>query len=314
MNCIVCGYDIIRKVDSYQQWELMHCSNCDLMFWHPLVFNENQYREDMRYVEHAWKEIVNPYHKDALNIIRRHISFLRKTAIILEVGCGNGSFMKLLSKEGIDAVMYGIDLNCGAINVAKLYFGDNVGCVNLFEQSSFTTRKYDIVCFFEVLEHQTELCRFIETVKQLLFNGGVIVGTVPNRYRYLPLKRELVDYPPHHFTWWSKYALQNYLDRSGFTDIEVFECNQWNFIDFSLSVENVFIRSLKNCIKQKAFKEGTPKTGLPRKLPLVYRLANSRPSRLLRTLLTLPLSLPLYMDYLRKGAPGRTLLFKARRC
>jgi 2-polyprenyl-3-methyl-5-hydroxy-6-metoxy-1,4-benzoquinol methylase len=50
-----------------------------------------------------------------------------------------------------------------------------------YEYAKEKNLKFDVITFFEVLEHQDKLREFLEMVKGLLREGGYIAGSVPNR-------------------------------------------------------------------------------------------------------------------------------------
>jgi SAM-dependent methyltransferase len=88
--------------------------------------------------------------------------------------------------------------------------------------------KFDVITFFEVLEHQDKPREFLEVVKGLLKDGGYIAGSVPNRESIF--QKELyqkiyswVDKPPHHFLRFSKSSLEKALNFSGFKEVEVYK-------------------------------------------------------------------------------------------
>ena len=87
--------------------------------------------------------------------------------------------------------------------------------------------KFDVITFFEVLEHQDKPREFLEMVKGLLKEGGYIAGSVPNRERLFAeidwKDRFHWDYPPHHFLRFSKPSLEKALNFAGFKDIEVYK-------------------------------------------------------------------------------------------
>lgn len=69
--------------------------------------------------------------------------------------------------------------------------------------------KFDVVTFFEVLEHQDKPKQFLENVGKLLKPNGFIAGSVPNRdfiLKEINWKYFSVDYPPHHFLRFSSKA------------------------------------------------------------------------------------------------------------
>lgn len=85
--------------------------------------------------------------------------------------------------------------------------------------------KFDVITFFEVLEHQDRPMEFLRMVRELLNEGGYIGGSVPNRERLfaktVDWKYFHGDYPPHHFLRFSDMALKNTLEKAGFNNVEV---------------------------------------------------------------------------------------------
>ena len=118
---------------------------------------------------------------------------------------------------------------------------------------------FDMITFFEVLEHQDNPKKFLKNVKEILKPSGIIVGSVPNRDSYF--HRELnqilskyADYPPHHFLRFSPKALFNTLQISGFREVQVFQTNfpfkyLPSFIERKLGWS--FINNLKFLLKKK---------------------------------------------------------------
>jgi SAM-dependent methyltransferase len=95
-----------------------------------------------------------------------------------------------------------------------------------YEYAKEKNLKFDVITFFEVLEHQDKPREFLEMVKGLLREGGYIAGSVPNRERLfieIDWKYYHGDYPPHHFLRFSKSSLEKALNFAGFKDIEVYK-------------------------------------------------------------------------------------------
>lgn len=320
MKCILCTYeDNIRIIHRFNGYELYHCNNCDLIFWYPLVFLEVQYKYDIRYLQYAFRDIVAPYHHKALEVFQMKCAN-NKILSLLEIGCGNGSFLNLVRNIISNIDCNGVDLNDRAVQYAKKRFCDiNVICGNFFEDSELIKNiYYDIICFFEVLEHQTDLHAFIIRIISLLKPGGLIIGSVPNRERYLPLnKREIVDYPPHHFSWWNIVALRSLFVKYDFEDIEVISCNEWNALQFSLLIETLLLKEVKQFLKEKFINRDVMKhmddIG-SLEIPLPLRVLNNNFTRYIRAILFMPISLPFFVKYIfYHGRPSRSLLFFANK-
>lgn len=99
-------------------------------------------------------------------------------AKILEIGCGTGGNLGLLSQYGsVDA----IEMNADAISIVRTAYGDKVrviqGC--LPGVSSDLVGQYDLVCMFDVLEHIEDDRGALRDVRSLLNSGGQLLLTVP---------------------------------------------------------------------------------------------------------------------------------------
>jgi 2-polyprenyl-3-methyl-5-hydroxy-6-metoxy-1,4-benzoquinol methylase len=147
------------------------------------------------------------------------------------VGCGDGRFLRHAKAQGFE--VWGIDFDKKSVENVKRNLGiDTVFAMSLEESYEYANEKnlkFDVITFFEVLEHQDKPREFLEMVKGLLKEGGYIAGRTPNRER---LSAELDwkdyfhwDYPPHHFLRFSKSSLEKALDFSGFKDVEVYKLN-----------------------------------------------------------------------------------------
>jgi len=133
---------------------------------------------------------------------------------LLDIGCGNGSFIYKAKELGFD--VYGIDIDSKSIQAAseKLWLKNvyNMSLDEFVEYAKKDGLKFDAITFFQVLEHQTDPSGFIQKVKELLNPGGKVVGSVPNRNRvFAEFSRSgrTYDFPPHHFLWFNKKALEN---------------------------------------------------------------------------------------------------------
>ncbi|MFZ8832572.1 MAG: class I SAM-dependent methyltransferase, partial [Thermodesulfobacteriaceae bacterium] len=123
----------------------------------------------------------------------------------------------------------GIDFDKKSVESAKRNLGiDTVFAMSLeefYEYAKEKNLKFDVITFFEVLEHQDKPMEFLEMVKGLLKEGGYIAGSVPNREgMFIEILRDnYIDYPPHHFLRFSKSSLEKTLNFAGYKDIEVYK-------------------------------------------------------------------------------------------
>ena len=102
---------------------------------------------------------------------------------ILEVGCGEGNFGKLLKeREGVE--VWGVELSESAAKVAESKL-DRVLAGDFHENYPLLPkRNFDCLVFNDVLEHFTDPDRVLELCRDILVPGGYIVCSIPN-VRYI---------------------------------------------------------------------------------------------------------------------------------
>ncbi len=134
---------------------------------------------------------------------------------LLDIGCGTGNFLAAAQETGYRVT--GIELDRNAARLAKERLGlERVLPLTIAEfVEQFGEEKFDVVTFFEVLEHQTEPLEFLQSVKRCLTPRGKIALSVPNRERWMT-GPDVLDYPPNHFLRWNAKALRKFLDAQGF--------------------------------------------------------------------------------------------------
>lgn len=101
---------------------------------------------------------------------------------ILEVGCGEGNFCRLLKKKSTE--VWGLEINPEAAVIASQVC-DKV-LTGSFEElhTQLPSGYFDCVIFNDVLEHLYDPWTTVGQVKALLSEHGVLVSSIPN-FRYI---------------------------------------------------------------------------------------------------------------------------------
>jgi SAM-dependent methyltransferase len=134
---------------------------------------------------------------------------------LLDIGCGTGNFLAAARDAGYGVT--GIELDRNAARFAKERLSlQRVLPLTISEfAEQHEEERFDVVTFFEVLEHQAAPVEFLQKVKACVRPGGVIALSVPNRERWLT-GPDVLDYPPNHFLRWNAAALKKFLSAQGF--------------------------------------------------------------------------------------------------
>lgn len=156
-----------------------------------------------------------------------HRYFLRdhqapRHGTLLDIGCGTGSFLAAARERGYEVTGTELDGNAAAFATEKLGLPRVIGLTVAEFAKKYPDQKFDVVTFFEVLEHQAEPVKFLSNVKACLRSQGYVALSVPNRERWLT-GPDVLDYPPNHFLRWSSAALKNFLQAQGFEIVSMQE-------------------------------------------------------------------------------------------
>lgn len=169
------------------------------------------YEKDLRYSDRN----ADPHKRPVMT----HRYFLRKqpapNGTLLDIGMGTGNFLNAARKRGYTVT--GLDFDRGAIAIAKDHFKlEDVYPFALSEyRKEFPEKKFDVITFFEVLEHLDAPGLFIEELKSILNSNGYIALSVPYRGSFNKFKQ--ADFPPRHLSRWDRESMKIFLESRGFT-------------------------------------------------------------------------------------------------
>ncbi len=303
-----------------QEYKLFHCLQCDLAFWSPLKIIPEFYEQNSeglyRDMHTGTRDAITEDHK----LFFKYFDALIQN--LLDVGCGDGVFLQKAKSLGIET--YGIDLDRNSLNVAKNKRGlQNTYHMTQAEFASFVRKNnlsFDVVTFFEVLEHQDNPVRFIRHVLQILNHGGYIAGSVPNRDRLFAgvdrMKNFEGDLPPHHFLWFSEKSLRYFLRSQNFHNIQIYPVA--NLSTLIALIEAAFMRRFTLLWKLRDFlKYSFKRKSESKKHPEIsgYKRPSERKFYLLlkmtRFLIFFPVALLLFSRF--KKRKGYQLYFQSQR-
>lgn len=139
---------------------------------------------------------------------------------MLDIGCGNGRYVRQMSALGWDATGYEWDPQYAAALSREVELPVIAGEDALREREN----RFDLVTFNFSFEHLDRPLPFLELVARCVRPGGEIYMAVPNiEGREASLFRQHWFHldAPRHITFFTKQHLREMLDRVGFTDSEV---------------------------------------------------------------------------------------------
>jgi SAM-dependent methyltransferase len=192
-------------------YTLYGCETCKVQFWIPFKNpGAAWYEHDARYADRNHDPILLPNEKH-----RGVVSFFGKeTGRALDVGCGTGNFLAYAEHKGWEG--WGIDFDADAIDAGKGALG--LERLEVADIGTFASRhpdlRFDLITFFDVIEHLDDHETFMRHVNTLLADEGYLAFSMPYRHSW----RWLIphDLPPRHLTRWDEASTRAFLTQHGY--------------------------------------------------------------------------------------------------
>lgn len=217
LYCPVCNDKNV--VSQEERLKLFRCPSCTHTFTQEKE-DVSVYGKEYFQKEHQ-KWFENPdyalYNRVYQQIKKHHHS---SNLELIDVGCGNGSFLKYLKNKGVSSNLYGMEL----------IENEHPGIT--FIQADFNQheleKKFDVVTSFMVIEHLENPGSFIQKVKGIMKKDSLLVINTINNNSLIYKAARLLNkvhlrtahdrlYSRHHLNHFTNRSLQKLLEMQGFT-------------------------------------------------------------------------------------------------
>ncbi len=183
---------------------LYQCRNCELGIFLPQIIGT-----PVLYAEYE-SQSRNQYYSSEKWEFNEGLEDVRGAQSILELGCGNGAFLKKV--QTIVPTAIGTEYSPHTLAVARSQ-GLQVYGLDELEWLAPRRGKFDAVLSFQVLEHVAQPLDFIRDCVEWVRPGGKIGIAVPNSAGIIRHYRQnYLNLPPHHATRWSITSLKALAD------------------------------------------------------------------------------------------------------
>jgi len=173
-----------------EEYSVVKCNNCGLIYINPRPTAEfilKLYEADYTPKEIIGTSLITKTANWKINVkgmlyeLYGYIGNLPRKGKILELGCGEGAILEILSKRGCE--VWGVEPNPKAAGICKSK-GLNVLCGTL-EKANFRDGFFDAVVMSHVLEHLPSPKRALKEVKRVTKPKGRVYIYCPNVESYL---------------------------------------------------------------------------------------------------------------------------------
>lgn len=228
-------------INPTQSFILNRCNKCGTVFIQKITIDRNYYKKyysDDYYDQVKAKGLVNM----GLNIltsfsmslkermILKNYSFKKDGISILDLGCGDGTFLSKLSDK---FNKFGIELSSEGYAITKKK-GIKVIYADFFDHK-FKSQKFDIITMWHVFEHINNPQKLVKKVNSILNKNGLFIIAVPNADSLgFKIGKKFwfhLDSPRHLFIP-NTYALKSVMKKNKFKMIK----NTYEFYDSPLDL------------------------------------------------------------------------------
>lgn len=225
IECPLCHVLPRRFAVDYQGFQLARCPSCGLEFLSPRPtveqLTENVYNETYFAESEPNQELNETGHYQFERQLANLQRLLGRCGTILDVGCGDGSFLRYAETEGWQVAGTDIRLAAGARRMnCPLREGQ-------LREIDFGEARFDVIRFNHVLEHTQNPLLELMRSRRLLARDGIIFISVPNiaglspRLKsaqsklHLKQKRWRHYAALHHLWFFSPQTLRQLVERAG---------------------------------------------------------------------------------------------------
>lgn len=269
INCPVCKsktFGLLFKTKDYRLkltkdiFNIVKCRNCEFIFLNPRPSQDkflNFYPTDFHKNDRSLLyKIIEPCFTLSLKNTIRTLKKYKEQGKLLDIGCGNGSFILAMQKQGHD--VWGVELNPEAQKYIPLSLKGRIFFKEL-QECGFPDKTFDIITMFHSLEHVADLGSLFKEVRRIIKEKGIFYICVPNtdffESRFFGSYYYNLEVP-RHFYFFNQKTLSKLLLKNGFGVMRVVRDNifesvltpasfyhgLWNFLSDKNILEN---RALK---------------------------------------------------------------------
>ena len=197
---------------------LYRCANCAFAVFRPVLAGTPDFYECITISDGSCYTAGKWEFEQAAKDLRRH-----GCRRVLDIGSGSGYFLDLLRTRLPAAETAGFEHNPEMAALVRrkghtIYSGQTPAAA----LAAAGVAPFDAVCIFQVLEHVADPMALLDSARELLAPGGLLVVAVPdNEGPVRHFATALTELPPHHVTRWRAATFRIGLARRGFEILRI---------------------------------------------------------------------------------------------
>lgn len=206
---------ISRRLPDRVHFRLIRCKKCNLVFSSPIYDEER--------IVNLYKQSDVPLMEDLGNSSGLYAKYLTKILEkvskdkFLDIGCGNGFFLEKVKTIGFSEA-WGVEPSINSIKHLPKLVDKKKIIVDVFKKKYFQNNFFDVISFFQVLDHVIDPSKFLKDCFDILKPGGYIIAIMHDvaapTHRLLGEKSPIFDI--QHIYLFDKSTIRKIIEKNGF--------------------------------------------------------------------------------------------------
>lgn len=236
-----------RRIPDRAHFRIVRCLECGLTFSNPII--------DPKIITRSYRESEVPIVDDLenaaeiyMNYIKKHLNLLWSKSKVLDIGCGNGFFLKKIATQGCKDY-YGLEPSKQAVDFLPKEINKKRIIIDTFGSKHFQKDYFDLICSFQVLDHILEPNQFIKDCFTILKPGGysflIIHDAKSLTAKILGEKSPIIDV--QHIYLFDKKTIKKIFENHNFSVLKVFNTKNLYTLHYWINMAPVG-RTLKHLL------------------------------------------------------------------
>lgn len=227
-TCTICNENKVMDGFPFFHYTVRICKNCGFRWLQPQP-TETELSEiysDQYFLDEGAAEIteiVNDLKRATADLYLKQLikndSSPLPESTLLEIGCGMGDYLLEARSKGFK--VYGLEVTDYLVEFTNRRLGEATVQKGFIETSIFPKGSFDVVSFFDVIEHVRNPVDFMLRVNSLLKDNGKAYIVTPSLDSWSAklLGKKWMEYKVEHLSYFNKKAMALLLEKTGFHEI-----------------------------------------------------------------------------------------------
>ena len=228
-TCIICGSDpALNQTFRFHHYDVCVCRHCGFRWLDP---QPTEAELANIYTDHYFLDEGQAEITELVNQLKRATARLYLEQLVqgdesspsglslLEIGCGMGDFLLEAQSKGFR--VSGLEVTDHLVEFANRRLGVSSIQKGFIETADFQNESFDIIAFFDVIEHVRNPVDFMRRVQGLLKKKGRVFLVTPSLDSWSAqlLGKNWMEYKVEHLSYFNKKSLSLLLEKAGFAHI-----------------------------------------------------------------------------------------------